>query len=499
MRTVIGRTDRVVVIGAGLGGLSATLRLLGAGRSVTVCERASVPGGRAGVLERSGYRFDTGPTVLTMPGLIDDALHCVGESLADRVKLVPVDPLYRANFADGSTVDVHSDTDRMAAAVSEFSGASDEAGYRAMVEYVTRLYKVEMDAFIDRNIDTPFDLLGARLIELVRMGGFRKLAPTVARFISDPRLQRVFSFQSMYAGLSPYDALAIYAVITYMDSVAGVSFPMGGMHAVPTAMAAAADHGAEFRYDTDVTRIEIGNGRAHAVHTANGERIPADVVVVNADLPVAYRDLLPASLSPRRLRTTKYSPSCMVLHLGSPRRYPDAAHHNIHFGHAWRSVFRELIDRRELMTDPSILVTNPTHTDPSLAPPGRESYYVLAPAPNQRSGIDWSVVGPRYRDEILAVLERRGYPGLAEDLDVIETVTPADWEAMGLAAGAPFAATHSMSQTGPFRPGTLARGVENVVFTGSNTQPGVGVPMVLVSGRLAAERITGKPVLSKTS
>jgi phytoene desaturase len=428
-----------------------------------------------------------------MPHLIAEALGAVGEELTDWLDLRPVSPLYRAFYPDGSSLDVLSDPDAMAAEVEQVCGPAEAAGYRRFVAFVTRLYQLEMSGFIDRNLDGPWNLLGPDLARLAAIGGFRRLQPKIRQFFADPRTQRVFSFQSMYAGLSPYDALAIYAVIAYMDSVAGVYFPAGGMHAVPSALAGAAEkHGARIRYGTTVDRVEVSGGRARAVFTADGERIPADVVVLNPDLPVAYRDLLPAELTPRRVRGLKYSPSCFLLHAGSRQEYTRTAHHNIHFGRSWRRTFDELIDRRELMSDPSVLVTNPTHGDPSLAPPGRHTYYVLAPTPHLGAPLDWSVIGPRYRDELVAVLEARGYVGFGDAIEVERTVTPADWGASGLAMGAPFAAAHTFGQTGPFRPRNLAPGLENVVFTGSGTQPGVGVPMVLISGRLAAERITGR-------
>jgi phytoene desaturase len=301
----------------------------------------------------------------------------------------------------------------------------------------------------------------------------------------------------MYAGLSPYDALALYSVIAYMDVVAGVWFPRGGVSAVPRALAAAAaDAGVEFRYRTEVTGVEVKGGRATAVVTATGERIPADVVVLNADLPVAYRELLPAAHRPRRLDRLRYSPSCFLLLAGSTAGYSRIAHHNIHFGAAWREVFDDIIGTRRsparLMRDPSLLVTNPTRTDPSLAPAGRESYYVLFPTPNLAAPLDWDAIGPRYRDEVVATLERRGYVGFGDAIEVEATTTPADWGRLGLAMGAPFAASHTFTQTGPFRPSNLAPGLDNVVFAGSGTTPGVGIPMVLVSGRLAAERILGR-------
>ena len=498
MKTISGRTDEVVIVGAGLAGLSAALRLTGAGRQVTVIEREELPGGRAGVLELASpgggsYHFDTGPTVLTMPDLIADALDCVGERLEDWLELTPVDPLYRAYYPDGSTLDVKADAGEMAAEVERVCGPAEAAGYLRYVEFVSKLYRYEMKDFIDRNIDSPLDLITPNLARLVALGGFRKLAPKVAQYLKDPRTQRVLSFQSMYAGLSQYDALAIYAVIAYMDSVAGVYFPKGGMGAVPRALAGAAEkHGVTFRYNTSVSRVLVEHGRAVGVETSDGERIRADVVVLNPDLPVAYRELLPPEATPARVKTLDYSPSCYLLLAGSTQEYSKIAHHNIHFGRSWRGVFDELIDKQQLMSDPSVLVTAPTHSDPSLAPTGKHIYYVLFPTPNLDAGIDWDVVGPRYREEVVARLEKLGYVGFGEGIEVCDVTTPADWQRRGMERGAPFASAHSFFQTGPFRPRNLAPKVDGVVFAGSGTQPGVGVPMVLVSGRLAAERILGK-------
>ena len=487
---VKGATDHVVIVGAGLAGLSAALRLAGAGRKVTVIERESVPGGRNGLLNKSGYAFDTGPSVLTMPDLISDALACVGEDIKDWLDLVPLEPLYRAFYHDGSQLDVHADTNQMQLEIAKTISAKEAEGYGRYVDFVTKLYKYEMKDFIDRNIDSPLNLLTPNLAKLIALGGFRRLAPKVNQFLKDPRTQKVYSFQAMYAGVSPQQALAIYAVIAYMDSVNGVFFPKGGMHAVPRALAAAAQkHGVVFKYSTTVTSIEKINGRATAVLTDTGERIACDVVVLNPDLPVAWRDLL--GKQPLSVKRLKYSPSCVTLLIGSNKSYEHLAHHNIHFGKSWDGVFDELINKKKLMSDPSILVTVPSKDDPSLAPAGKSSYYVLFPTPNLTADIDWKKVGPRYRDEMIKALEERGYKGFGDGIEVEQMTTPLDWQEQGMEQGAPFASAHTFFQTGPFRPKNLAKGFENVVFAGSGTQPGVGVPMVLISGRLAAERIVG--------
>jgi phytoene desaturase len=311
-------------------------------------------------------------------------------------------------------------------------------------------------------------------------------------------LQRIFSFQSLYAGVAPHRALALYAVISYLDTVAGVHFPRGGMHAVPVALAAAAaKHGVSMRYDTTVTRVETYAGRARAVHTTTGERIPADVVVLNPDLPVAYQRLLPAERPPSRLSRLRYSPSCVVVHVGSTRTYSRTAHHNLHFGRGLDVHFRRCHPARPADAR-AVPARHQPHPDRSRTGAGRPAV-VLRPragAPPEgrrtfREHLARSRLGDRYADQLMSTLELRGYVDFRSGIEVRRVVTPADWEATGHAAGTPFAAAHTFGQTGPFRPGNLHPTLSNVVFVGSGTQPGVGVPMVLISGQLAARRVTG--------
>jgi phytoene desaturase len=493
VRTVRGRTDRVVVVGAGLAGLSAALRLRGAGREVTVVERGGDPGGRAGRVERSGYALDTGPSVFTAPELVADALAAVGEKIEERLTLLPLETTYRARFADGSHLDVHADPDAFAAEVARTCGPAEAEALQHYLAGLAELYRLQLRTFIDRNLDSPLDLLGPELVALARRGGFGRLSRHVERSFADDRLRRLFSFQALYAGVSPYRAIAAYAVIAQLDIGAGVWHPVGGIAAVPRALAgAAADAGVAFRYGATVDELETSGRRVSAVRLAGGERLPADAVVVTADQP---HTLVPGLRRPRR---PVYSPSCVALHLGVRNELAGQAHHTISFGHAWRGVFDELTRQGSIMTDPSLLISMPSVTDRSLAPDGGQVLSVVAPTPNldPRSGgnpdLDWTTLGPRYREEILGVLEARGWTGITGAIEVEEMATPLDWAAQGMAAGTPFALAHTFGQTGPFRPPTLPRrGPENVVLAGSSVQPGVGVPMVLISGRLAAERITG--------
>ncbi len=484
--------NRVVVIGAGLAGLASACHLLAAGHDVTVVEREPIVGGRCGRLEQDGFGFDTGPTVMTMPGLVAEALAAVDVELDQVLPMRRLDPAYRARFADGSRIDVVSGRAGMRSEIRRASGDADAAAFDGFVDWLTELYEVELPAFIDHNFDSPLGLLsdpGAAL-RLLRLGAFGRLGKAVGRRFSDERLRRLFSFQAMYAGLAPADALALYAVITYMDSISGVWFPEGGMHAVPVAMAAAVEKaGGTIVLGEQVTGLlRRRDGVLAGVRTAGGDALVADAVVCTLDLPTAYDRLLPELRPPRALRRPTYSPSAVVWHLGvRGLPDPDVAHHNIHFGHAWDSAFTALLERGELMPDPSRLVTVPSLDDPTAAPAGCSTLYVLEPVPNLVAGrVDWTREREPMQERLLTFLDRSGYP-----VEVVteRLVTPLEWRAQGLAGGTPFALAHTFAQTGPFRPPNVERRVPGLCFAGSGTVPGVGVPMVLISGKLAAQRV----------
>lgn len=482
---------RTVVVGAGLGGLSAACHLAGRGHEVVVVDQEAAPGGRAGVVEERGFRIDSGPTVLTMVGLLEQTFAAAGAGLEDHLSLRRLDPAYRACFPDGSELRVRADPHAMVEEIQGFAGAEEAVAFERFCTWLRRLYRLELPKFIDRNYDSALDLTRdpIALVQLVRLGGLRKLAPTVARFFRDPRLQRIFSFQSMYAGLSPFEALAIYSVITYMDMVEGVYFPDGGLHEVPRGLATAAEKaGATFRFSTAVERItRRADGSVRGVRLASGESIHAEAVVCNADVAVAYRSLLGLP-PPRVTRRGRYSPSCVVWLAGVRGTLPEGAvHHNLHFGATWREAFAALLEDGRRMPDPSVLVTSATASDPTLAPDGCATLFVLEPAPNLDGCVDWDAERPRLRDELAARVGALGYP--VEDVVLERLTDPRDWEAQGLERGTPFALAHRFFQTGPFRPHNVDRRIPGLVFTGMGTVPGVGIPMVLISGRLAADRV----------
>jgi len=483
----------VIVIGAGLAGLSAACHLRADGHDVTVLEAGDVPGGRAGTLQTSGYRFDTGPTVLTMPNLVDDCFTALGTDRSKYLTIKPVDPMYRACFADGSELRVRHGREAMTAEIAALCGQREADGFGQFCDWVTDLYHAEMPNFIDRNYDSLASLMRplSPALRLLKLGAFGKLEKAVRKYFKDERLVRLFSFQAMYAGLAPQHALALYAVITYMDSVNGVYVPEGGMHAMPVAIEAAArDAGVKFSYNRRVDRILLSRGttgHATGVRMDDGEIIAAPAIVCTADLAVAYRSMLPGLDAPRRARKGTYSPSALLWHVGVRGELsPNVAHHNIHFGRDWNGAFDAIIDQGRRMPDPSILVTVPTVDEPSMAPAGRHVLFVLEPTPNLDGRIDWTSERGRARDQLAAMITKLGYP---DDIEVEQLVDPLDWEAQGMERGTPFALSHKFFQSGPFRPGNTDSRVPGVVFAGSGTVPGVGVPMVLVSGKLAAERV----------
>ncbi len=486
--------DKVVIVGAGLGGLSAACHLVGRGYEVTVVERGARPGGRAGLWESEGYRIDTGPSVLTMPGLLAETFAAAGADMADHVSLHPVDPMYRAAFADADDLRVRQGQAAMTEEIRDHCGEKDAAAFGRFCTWLEHLYQLEQPNFIDRNFDSPLDLCRPLrpALGLLRAGAFRRVAAVVDSYFDDRRLQKLFSFQALYAGLSPFEALAIYCIITYMDTVEGVWFPEGGMHAVAQGLARAAEKGgAVLRYSSPVLRIlrQTGtSGAVSGVRLESGERVRADVVVANPDLPFVYRDLLPETPMPRVARRGEYSPSCTLWLAGVRGELPDgAAHHNIHFGADWEGSFEAVLRRGTRQPDPAILVCLPTVSDPTLAPPGGHVIYALEPTPNLDGRIDWGRQRDNFRNSLVSRLGDCGYP--VDDIVTEQFIDPEDWERQGMERGTPFALSHRFFQSGPFRPNNIDRRVPGLVLVGSGTLPGVSVPMVLVSGRLAAERV----------
>jgi len=474
-------TRPVVVIGAGLGGLAAAIRLAAAGRQVTVVEAANEPGGCCGTAGVGPYRFDTGPSVLTMPGVLEEVFGAAGEDLRHWLPLRRLDPSYRLAFHDGTHLDIVPEAEAMAGHVRELCGPREAAGFLRYRELLEELFRVEWPAFIDADM-TRLGALArpATLLRLAALGGFRRLDRLAARYLTDERLIKAHTFQALYVGLSPQRALGIYAVIAHMDTVGGVYFPeRGGMHAIPLAMAALLEKlGAGIRYGARAHKVEADGDGVTGVLLEDGERLPASHVVVACDR-LAAQAMLPGAATDWRLRRPRHSPSCLVLHVGLDRELTGQAHHTLHFGRQWRETFTALESGRP-QPDPSLLLTHPGPED------GHATLSVLEPAPNLR-GADWSRLRPRLEERLLGRLDALGYGDLSGRPRLV--LDPPAWAGLGHSAGTPFALDHRFSQTAWLRPSGAARRVPGLHFAGMYTAPGVGVPPVLISGRLAAERI----------
>ncbi|GGT01180.1 phytoene dehydrogenase [Planobispora rosea] len=477
-----------VVIGAGLGGLSAAVHLAAAGREVTVVEAGREPGGCCGTALAGPYRFDTGPSVLTMPGVLADVFAAAGEDMAGWLPLRRLDPSYRLTYHDGSHLDVLADAEAMADQVRALCGPAEAARYRRFRALLGEMFRAEWSSFIDRDMTALRSLARPyALLRLAGMGGFRRLDRLVAAHLTDDRLIRAHTFQALYVGLSPRQALGIYAVIAHMDTVGGVYFPeAGGMHAIPRALAALAEKkGVTVRYGVRATRVEADGSGVTAVRLDTGERLTTRHAVVACDLPRAHAGLLPEGARDWRLRRPRFSPSCVVMHLGLDRRLPGQAHHTLHFGREWASTF-EALRRGRPQPDPSLLVTHPT-ADAGAAPAGHATLSVLEPAPNLAAGRWAHGRTDRLVERMLARLAGLGYGDLSGAPRMVWD--PPAWAQAGHSAGTPFALDHRFTQTAWLRPSGAARRVPGLHFAGMHTAPGVGVPPVLISGRLAAHRI----------
>lgn len=515
MTTVARGSDRqrIVIVGAGLSGLTAGLYLRGAGHDVTILERAAAPGGLVrteALTDADGtiHQFDTGATILTMPTLAVDALGAVGVGADDartRLALTPIDPSYAMRFADGTGLDVRRDRHALVKEVDHQFGADAARGVSDLLTWLDCLYDVEFDSFIDHNFDGVTEFARAPLRRsiagLIRLGATRGLTGAVARFVSDERLQRVFTFQSLYAGVAPQRAAAVYAIIAQMDIGQGVSYPSGGMGRVGRVLADAfTDAGGVVEFNTTATSLIRDTRRritSVRTDTASAERIfDADTVIATIGVPAI--DTLLDDDKPRRRRRIRYSPSAVVVHgiveTSETRGWP-GDHHTVDFGAAWKSTFAEIAPtggtNGRLMRDPSFLLTRPAITDPdTFSRNGFESVSVLMPCPNlDAAPLAWSGLASAYVAESLAELECRGYVGISR-MQVLRVDDPSSWAAAGYGAGTPFHAAHLVRQTGPFRTPNRWPGIDNLILAGAATTPGVGIPPALISGRLAADRVT---------
>ena len=498
-------TKRIAVIGAGFGGLAAAIRLAARGHHVTVLEKRDQPGGRAYVYRQDGFTFDGGPTVITAPWLLEELFALAGQRMDDHVRLVPVDPFYRIFFPDGTHFDYSGDAARMEAEIRRLGAdETDVDGYR---EFLRRSERIFAKGFTELAA-TPFlswrDMVRIAP-DLIRLESYRTVYGFVSRHVRDEKLRQVLSFHPLLVGGNPFQTTSIYALIHYLEREWGVWYAMGGTGAVVSALARLlGDVGGALRPGAEVGEIQTENGRASGVRLMNGDVVPADVVVCNADVAGAYAWLLPKTgrgFTARRLERMRYAMSLAVIYFGTDRLYrggdgPSLAHHDIILGPRYEGLLRDIFARKILADDFSLYLHMPTLTDPSLAPPGCEAFYALVPVPHLGGQIDWAREAGPFRDRVMRFLEDRYLPGLSRHLVTERMIDPRHFrETLNSYLGSAFSVEPVLTQSAWFRPHNRSTEMPNLYFVGAGTHPGAGLPGVLssavIADNLIAENIGG--------
>ncbi len=477
-----------MVIGSGFGGLAAAIRLGARGYRVTVLERLGAPGGRASVHRQDGFTFDAGPTIVTAPFLLEELWQLCGRTLADDVDLRPVSPFYRIRFADGATFDYTGDPAAMRAEIARFS-PSDVAGYERFMRASEAIYRVGFEQLGHVPFSKWTDM--ARIVPaMVRLGSYRSVHAMVARHVGDPRLRVVLSFHPLLVGGNPFAASSIYSLIAFLERRWGVHFAMGGTGRLVQGMAGLiAGQGGAIRCNATVAAITTSGRTATGVRLEGGETIAADVVVSNACSAHTYRSLVPAESrrrwTDRRIERGRYSMSLFVWYFGTRRQYPDVVHHTILLGPRYRELLADIFRRKVLANDFSLYLHRPTATDPSLAPPGCDAFYVLSPVPHLGSGTDWPAVAERYRQGLARALGDTVLPGLEQQVVTSRIMTPLDFQDQLLSfRGAAFGLEPVLSQSAWFRPHNRSEELDRLFLVGAGTHPGAGLPGVLSSARV---------------
>lgn len=483
---------KIIIVGAGVGGLSAAARLAHQGHQVHVFEKGATPGGRCNVLKLDGYTFDTGPTLLLMPEVLEQTFAAVHRNVGDYLELVRCDPNYRIHFRDGSNLTLSSDLTATGKELEKIEPGSFPR-YLEFLAQGHRQYRVSVDQFVGKNLSGLGEYLKpSTLAQVFAIKAHKKMYPEVSRFFQDERLRAALTFQTMYLGISPYESPAVYGLLPYTELAMGIWYPKGGLHAVPRALEEIAmEDGARVHYHTPVARVLEENGRAVGVELHDGRRVLSDAVLINADLPWAYKHLLKGtSAAAPPVEKLRYTSSAFMMYLGLKRKVDGLLHHNVIFGRDYRASFDDIFQRMQVPEDPSFYVNAPAHTDATMAPEGKDALYVLVPVPHKAPHLDWAVEGPKVREKVFTRLAELGFPIHPNDIELERTFTPDDYEySLNLERGSAFGLSHNFMQVGPLRPSNVDANIPNLFFVGASTQPGTGLPMVMLSAKLTCERI----------
>ena len=502
--------NRVVVIGSGLGGLAAACTLAARGYAVTLCEKNPWVGGKAAVIDEQGFRFDMGPTILTIPRVLKRIWQEAGRDLESALDLVPLDPQWRSFFVDGTTLDLRADVRAMQATLDAFApGSGAGAGYARFMDLSQRLHRLSDEFFFWRSVGGMRDMLNVRrslsvgfLKELIGMRPGHSVAGTVRSFVPDERAAQMLDHYTQYVGSCPEQSPAVLCCIAHMQANDGVWSPRGGTGAVPRALASlAVDLGVDIRTKTPVRRIIVENGRARGVETASGETIRAGAVVSNSDSVRTHRELLDGPTRQRFLGRRRYEPACsgVVLYLGLDRRYEQLIHHNFVFSRDPHEEFEAIYRRGEPAPDPTCYVCAPAVTEPEVAIPGGEALYVLVHTPYLRPHHDWAKMFPGYRDTIIRKLvETAGMKDLERHIVFERGLTPQDInDRYHVLDGAIYGLASHGKYLGAFKPANRSPDVAGLYLAGGSAHPGPGMPMVMMSGWIAADCVDQDKIVSR--
>ncbi|MBI5532987.1 MAG: phytoene desaturase [Deltaproteobacteria bacterium] len=486
---------RAAIVGAGFGGLAAAIRLQAAGVQTVLYEAADKAGGRAYVFEDKGFTFDAGPTVLTVPESIEELFSLAGERMSDHVELIPIHPFYRLLWNDGDRFDYDGDTSVLLEQIRK-RNPKDAEGYLRFYEYSRRNYEAGYEGLASAAFLKLWDMLRVAPT-MAGLRSDRSVYSTVARFVEDDRLRQALSFHTLLIGGNPFETSSIYTMIHYLERKFGVWFARGGTGALVRALTGLYERlGGDLRLSTPVERIDVGSDpdSEAQITTSKGDADLFDVVVSNADLHHTYAKLLghdPRGQTMRKkLERMEWSMSLFVLYFGTDRTWPDVAHHSILFGDRYEALLHDIFHGSKVPDDFSLYLHAPSVTDPSLAPAGCSTFYVLSPVPHLgKANVDWERLGPVYADKLIDALDPH-LPGLRDHIVVQRTMTPEDFrQRLGAWQGAAFSVAPLLTQSAWFRPHNRDPRIPQLYIAGAGTHPGAGVPGVINSAKATVRLI----------
>jgi phytoene desaturase len=492
---IIGNSNtskQVIVIGSGFGGLSAAIRLQSQGFQVTILERREQIGGRAGVYKLDGYIFDAGPTVITAPFLIEELFTLSGRKMNDYVELLPVWPYYRIFFDDKSHFDYAHPADNIKA-IEKFS-PEDVEGYKKMINDVKPIFE---KGFLEMSFK-PFDSFASMLKiapALFSLKSYLTNYQFVSKYIKNEKLRTVYSFHPLLIGGNPFSVPSIYSLIQFLEKEWGVFFAKGGTTALVHGLAQLfTDLGGKIVLNAEVSKINVVDKKVSGISLQDGREYTSDIVISNADVAHTYMNLIDKKHrkknSDRKYKKAIYSMSLFLIYFGTNKQYPNMKHHTIILGPRYKALLKDIFDKKILADDFSSYLHVPTRTDPSLAPPGGETFYILVPVPHQDSGLDWDTIKDQFKDKILSFLDKEYLPNLLENLVVSKVFTPKDFETEYLAyKGSAFSLEPIFRQSAYFRTHNRSEDVKGLYFVGAGTHPGAGVPGVMSSAKLTTDII----------